>query len=131
MERTKQMEQEPHSLFGHISVRSRLKSRYDFLPGVKPSYFPAKVVRCNEWQRRSRDKSRMGMVSLNEEPVKGYNSPWLSWQCLNTLDTLAVKSRGRNGTTSMETPHVCVWADCRKHGAYVTMFSLDTSLHLG
>ena len=66
MERTKQMEQETDSLFGHIPERSRLKSRKDFLASVKPSYFPAKVVGCNEWQRRSRDKSRLGMVNLNE-----------------------------------------------------------------
>ena len=69
MERTKQMEQETNSLFGHIPARSRLKSRKDFLTSVKPSYFPAKVVRCNEWQRRSRDKSQLGMVNLNEQPA--------------------------------------------------------------
>ena len=38
MKRTKQMEQETHSLFGHIPARSRLKSRKDFLTSVKPSY---------------------------------------------------------------------------------------------
>ena len=78
MERTKQMEQETHSLFGHLPARIRLKSRKDFLTRVKPSYFLAKVVRCNEWQRRTRDKSRLGMVNLNEEPAKGYESPWLT-----------------------------------------------------
>ena len=52
MERTKQMEQETHSLFGPIPARSRLKSRKDFLTSVKSSYFLAKVVQCNEWQRR-------------------------------------------------------------------------------
>ena len=84
MERTKQMEQETHSLFAHIPARSRLKSRKGFLSSVKPSYFPAK---CNEWQRRSRDKSRLGMFNLNEEPAKGYDSPWLTWRCLNRLRT--------------------------------------------
>ena len=59
MERTKQIEQETHSLFGHIPARSRLKSGKDFLTSVKPSYFAAKVARCNEWQRRSRGKSRL------------------------------------------------------------------------
>ena len=44
MERTKQMEQETHSLFGHIPARSRLKSRKDFLTSVKLSYFPPKVA---------------------------------------------------------------------------------------
>ena len=56
MERTKQIEQETHSMFGPIPARSRLKSGKDFLTNVKPSYFPAKVVRCNEGQKRSRDK---------------------------------------------------------------------------
>ena len=65
MERTKQMEQETHSLFGHIPAKSRLKSRKVFLTSGKPSYIPVKVVRCNEWQRRSRDKSRLDMVNLN------------------------------------------------------------------
>ena len=39
MERTKQIEQETHSLFGHIQrhILCRLKSRKDFLTSVKPS----------------------------------------------------------------------------------------------
>ena len=80
---TKQMEQETHSLFGYVPARSCLKLRKDFLTSVKPSYFPAKVIRCNKWQRRSRDKSRLGMVNLNEEPAKRYESPWFTWRCLN------------------------------------------------
>ena len=27
------------------------------------------------------------MVHLNEKPAKGYNSPWLTWRCLNRLRT--------------------------------------------
>ena len=65
MERTKQMEQATHFLFGHTPARSRLKSKNDFLTSVKPSYFLVKDVRCNEWQKKSRDKSRLGMVNLN------------------------------------------------------------------
>ena len=53
---------ETHSLFIHIPASIRLKSRKDFLTNVKPSYFPPKVIRCSEWQRRTRDKSRLGMV---------------------------------------------------------------------
>ena len=75
IERTKQMEQDTHSLFGHIPAISRPKSRKDFLTSVKPSYIPAKVVRCNEWQRRPRDKSRLSMVNLNKEPSNGYDIP--------------------------------------------------------
>ena len=78
IERIKQMEQETHSLFVHITARSRLKSRKDFLTSMKPSYFYAKVVRCNEWQRRSREKPRLGMVNLAEEPAKGNDSSWLT-----------------------------------------------------
>ena len=44
MERTKQMEQKTHSLFGRIPARSRLKSRKDFMTSVKPSYLLAKVL---------------------------------------------------------------------------------------
>ena len=35
----------------------------------------------------TRDKSRLGMVNLNEKPAKGYGSPWLTWPCLNRLRT--------------------------------------------
>ena len=75
IERIKQMEQGTHSLFGHIPARSRLKSRKDFLTSVKPSYLLSKVVRCNEWQRRSRDKSRLGMINLNKEQPRGIIAP--------------------------------------------------------
>ena len=110
MERTKQMEQETHSLFGHSQARSRLKSRKDFLTSVKPSYFPAKVVRCNEWQRRSMDKSRLGMVNLYEEPAKGYDSPWLTWQCLNRLRigyTCSKEQRKKCGYFNGDTTCAC------------------------
>ena len=52
VERTKQVERETHSLFGHTPARRRLKSRRSFLTRVQPVHFPAKVVRVNEWKRR-------------------------------------------------------------------------------
>ena len=52
---------------------------------VKPSYFPPKVVRCNEWQRRTRNKLCLDMPNLREELASGYDSPWLTWRCLNLL----------------------------------------------
>ena len=55
-----------------FTARSHLKSRNDVLTSEKPSYFPAKVIRCNEWQRIVKDKSRLAMVNLNEEQAKGY-----------------------------------------------------------
>ena len=82
MERTKRMDQVTHFLFGQIPARNRLKSRKNFLKSVKLSYFPEKVVRCNEWQRRSRDMSRLGMVNLNER-ANGYDSPWLTRGSIN------------------------------------------------
>ena len=65
------MEQETHSLFGHILASSRLKSRKGLITSVNLSYFPPKVVRCNHWQRRPRDKPGLCMVNLNEESAKG------------------------------------------------------------
>ena len=57
-------------LFGHISSINCLNSRNGFIRNVKPSYFPAKVVQCKEWQMRSKDQSCLG-----EESAKGYDSP--------------------------------------------------------
>ena len=110
MKRTKQMEQETHSLFCHIPAGSRRKSRKDFLTSVKPSYFPAKFVRCNEWQRRSREKSRFVMVNLNEEPAKGRDSSWLTWRCLNRLRTgytCSTEQRRKWGYFNGDTTCVC------------------------
>ena len=75
-----------HSMFGHIPSRSRLKSKNDFLMSVKQSYFLPKVVRCNECQKRSGDKSGVRMIGL-EKTVKGYDRTWLTWRCLNRLGT--------------------------------------------
>ena len=57
VERTKQVERETHSLFGHTPARRRLKSRRSFLTSVQPVHFPAKVVRVNEWKRRLEEKA--------------------------------------------------------------------------
>ena len=121
MERTKQMEQETRSLFGHIPARSRLKSKKDFLTSVKPSYF---VVGCNEWQRRSRNKSRLGMVKLNEEPAKRYDSPWLTWRCLNRLRigyTCSKEQMKKWGYFNGDTTRACGLDE--ENTAHVTMFS--------
>ena len=111
MEQTKQMEQETHFLFGHIPAIRRLKSWKDFLTSVKPSYFHAKVVRCNEWQSRSRDKSPLGMVNLNEELAKGYDYPWLTWRCLHRLRTgctCSKEQRKKWGYFNGDTTCACV-----------------------
>ena len=87
VERTKQVERETHSLFGHTPARRRLKSRRSFLTSVQPVHFPAKVVRVNEWKRRLEEKAYAGLVNLYEDLATGYDSPWLNWRCLNRLST--------------------------------------------
>ena len=87
VERTKQVERETHSLFGHTPARRRLKSRRSFLTNVQPVHFPAKVVRVNEWKRRLEEKAHAGLVNLYEDLATGHDSPWLNWRCLNRLRT--------------------------------------------
>ena len=87
VERTKQVERETHSLFGHTPARRRLKSRRSFLTSVQPVHFPAKVVRVNEWKRRLEEKAHAGLVNLYEDLSTGHDSPWLNWRCLNRLRT--------------------------------------------
>ena len=87
VERTKQVERETHSLFGHTPARRRLKSRRSFLTSVQPVHFPAKVVRVNEWKRRLEKKAHAGLVNLYEDLATGHDSPWLNWRCLNRIRT--------------------------------------------
>ena len=87
VERTKQVERETHSLFGHTPARRRLKSRRSFLTSVQPVHFPAKVVRVNEWKRRPEEKAHAGLVNLYADLATGHDSPWLNWRCLNRLRT--------------------------------------------
>ena len=65
VERTKQVERETHSLFGHTPARRRLKSRRSFLISVQPVHFPAKVVRVNEWKTGGEGTCRLS------QPVRG------------------------------------------------------------
>ena len=75
VERTKQVERETHSLFGHTLARSRLKSRRSFLTSVQSVHSPAKVVRVNEWKRRLEGKAHAGLVNLYEDLATGHDSP--------------------------------------------------------
>ena len=56
VERTKQVERETHSLFGHTPARRRLKSRRSFLTSVQPLHFPEKLSESTngreDWRRR-------------------------------------------------------------------------------
>ena len=57
VERTKQMIEETHYLFGYIPASRHLKSRKYFLTSVQSVHFPPKVVGCNAWQGRLHHKS--------------------------------------------------------------------------
>ena len=104
MERTKQMEKKTHSLFGNIPAKNCQKLRKNFLTSVKSSYFPPKVIRCNKSQMRSSVEPCLGLVGLNEEPAKGYESSWLTWRCLNRLRTgYTGSNEQRNKTRSSRT----------------------------
>ena len=90
---------------------------------------PASKRRTMHRHSRSRDKLRLGIVGSNEESAKGYNSPWLTWHCLNRLchGLLAAKNRERNCATSMATQHA-VYGH-RKYSSYAMMFSLSLLSH--
>ena len=106
VERTKQVERETHSLFGHRPARSRLKSRRSFLTSIQPIHFPAKIGRVNKWKRRLEEKAHAGLVNLYEDLDTGHDSPWLNWRCMNRLNTLVAKNKERSGDISTETQHV-------------------------
>ena len=74
VERTKQVERETHSLFGHTPARRRLMSRRSFVTSVQPVHFPAKVIRVIEWKRRLEEKAHAGLVNLYEDLATGYDS---------------------------------------------------------
>ena len=108
VERQKQSTREIHSLFGQIL------SRHCFLSSVHPANFPAKVIRCSEWQKRLRNKPHIDIINLHEELEKGYDSPWTAWRSLKRLRTWYTCNKARrkkwkekygkrwvNGTTMM------------------------------
>ena len=106
VEKTKQVERETHSLFGHTPARSRLKSGRSALP----VHFPAKVVRVYEWKRRLEEKTHAGLVNLYEDLATGHDSPWLNWRCLNRLRTgytCSKEQRKRWGYFNGDTPCEC------------------------
>ena len=70
----------------YINVISN-KSRNSFLTSVQAASLTLKVIRCNEWQMRLRNKSHIGIVNLQENLAKGYDRPWTTWRCLNRLRT--------------------------------------------
>ena len=79
VEGQKQSTRETHSLVGQIPATKSLKSRQCFLSSVQPANFPEKVIRYNECWKRLRNKPHIGIINLQEEMAKGYDSPWTMW----------------------------------------------------
>ena len=53
---------------------------------------------------------RLGMVNVDEEPAKGYDSHWLTWRCLNRLRagyTCSKEQRKKWGYFNGDTTCVC------------------------
>ena len=78
------MKQETHSLFGHTSATTRLKSRRS---SVQPIDLTAKTFWCNQWKKRLHHKAHIGIVKLFEDLATRHESKWLTWRCLNKLRT--------------------------------------------
>ena len=76
VEKAKQETNEAHSL--HIPSERRLKSRSCFLHSVKP----AKVIRCNEWLRRTSKTLHRTTVNLNKNLARGHSdTAYKRWSC--------------------------------------------------
>ena len=95
VERQKQSTRETLSLFGQIPSARCLKYSHCFLSNVQPANFPAKVIRCSEWRKRLRNKSYIDIINFHEELAKGYDSPWITWRCLNRLRTVYTCSKAQ------------------------------------
>ena len=90
VEKAKQETNEAHSLHGQIPAERRLKSRNCFLYSVPPANPPPpqkKVIRCSEWPRRTNKTPHRTSVNLDKSLVRGHDSPWTTWGCLNRLLT--------------------------------------------
>ena len=108
VEKKKQETNAAHSLHGQVPAERRLK-RECFLSSVRPADFPAKVIRCSEWQHRQNLSPHNCAVNLDESLAKGHTSPWAAWRCLNRLRTGVACSKEQrkrwkyfNGDTTCE-----------------------------
>ena len=46
-----------------------------------------KVIWCNEWQKKLRNRHHTCAINLTENFVKWYGSPWTMWRFLNIIRT--------------------------------------------
>ena len=80
-----------------------------------------------------RNKSHIDIINLHEEVAKGYDSPWITWRCLNCLHTWYTCSNAqrKNESSTQETPHVIVGEKVGNHGTHVTVLPTGTYLLFG
>ena len=64
-----------------------LKIYFVYTYHIQPASFPAKVTRCNEWQRRLVGMSHTWHSNLYEELAQWSDIPWTIWRCLNRIRT--------------------------------------------
>ena len=111
MLKKKQETNAAHSLHGQVPVERRLK-RECFINSVRPADFPAKVIRCSEWQHRQNFASHNCAVNMDTSLAKRHTSPWTAWRCLNRLRTgVACNKEQRkikDGSTSTATQQASV-----------------------
>ena len=108
MKEKKQETNAAHSLNGQVPAET-LSKRECFLSSVRPAYFPAKVIRCSEWQHRQNLASHNCAVNKDESLANGHTSPWAAWRYLNRLRTGVACSKEQrkrwkyfNGDTTCE-----------------------------
>ena len=80
VEKAKQETNEAHSLHRQIPAERCLKSINCFLHSVKPA-------KSCEWLRRTNKTPCRTSGNIDESLVRGHNSPWTTWRCLNRLRT--------------------------------------------
>ena len=85
-EKKKQETNAAHSLHGQVPAERRM-TRECFLSSVRHADFPAKVIRCSEWQHRQNLAPHNFAGNLDESLAKGHTSPWAAWRSLNRLRT--------------------------------------------
>ena len=111
-ERSVQVADLRHPLYGQLPARSRLKSRKSFLATTEPLCDDAVSTRMQLWKERL--ATEPASISMELSPVEklppGTDAPWQNWRCLNRLRTgtgLCKVSMQRWGYT--QDPPIC---DC-------------------
>ena len=90
-------------------IRRDVCARVERRSSERPADFPAKVIRCSEWQHRPNLASYNCAVNLDESLAKRHTSPWAAWGYLIRLRTCVACSKEQrtrwkylNGDTTCE-----------------------------